>query len=583
MQKLQGWVELGNTVLTISGGSGTISQVVQGSFPGATVTVYKAIDDTLATLYSDDGVTPKANPFTSNVDGSWFFYAADDNYNIRFSGGGIPSPFTLGDAQAFDAGSGGGSSLGYYNVLTLGATGDGSTNDTSAIQAVINTAIAAGGGTIYFPPPTVSYKITTALTVTGGTNINLVGSSLALIDVQTDVTSALIIDGGSSYVNVSGFHFRGYDHGDEGGHGYGAGVIVGNYTPASYTQSQINIFNNKISRFNHSGIMIYAAQDGTHNPANTYISVYNNDITDCQNGVFAYKNCSYLNVYNNSIDSTWYDGIVCDTFSIGDPYTSVANSHIKITNNFLYNIGTADVISVPVAQYGIILKGINNEALVNGNTVSHVGVPTCGSCGIAVTADGNLNVGSNVTIEDNSVDTTNNFGIYCSAADRVRITGNAVSDSAGSGIAITGADNARVADNDIGSCLTSINIATNVTNLSVSDNNIHDSGQFGIYTAVTGCSALLYTNNVISDSTTADYSPSVSNAMFTELGGGTVKHAITGLYYTGSAWLELKSLTSSAVSPPTVTGARDETEGALKNLLSALNTLGIITDSTTAS
>ena len=41
--------------------------------------------------------------------------------------------------------------------------------------------------------------------------------------------------------------------------------------------------------------------------------------------------------------------------------------------------------------------------------------------------------------------------------------------------------------------------------------------------------------------------------------------------------------TLRALSPLAVTGARDETEGALKALLAALTSLGLITDSTTAS
>ena len=40
---------------------------------------------------------------------------------------------------------------------------------------------------------------------------------------------------------------------------------------------------------------------------------------------------------------------------------------------------------------------------------------------------------------------------------------------------------------------------------------------------------------------------------------------------------------STGVAKQTVTGARDETEGALANLLTALANLGIITNSTTAS
>ncbi len=39
-----------------------------------------------------------------------------------------------------------------YNVLEFGATADGETNDTEAIQKAINTCYDEGGGTVYFPP-----------------------------------------------------------------------------------------------------------------------------------------------------------------------------------------------------------------------------------------------------------------------------------------------------------------------------------------------------------------------------------------------------------------------------------------------
>lgn len=42
----------------------------------------------------------------------------------------------------------------WYNVKDYGAAGDGITNDTAAIQAAINVAVAGGGGVIYVPPGT---------------------------------------------------------------------------------------------------------------------------------------------------------------------------------------------------------------------------------------------------------------------------------------------------------------------------------------------------------------------------------------------------------------------------------------------
>src|SRR5215831_6365251 len=64
------------------------------TYPGCTVTVYLAGTTTLATLYSDALNTPKANPFTSNVDASFFFFVAGGTYDIKFSGVGLSTPIT---------------------------------------------------------------------------------------------------------------------------------------------------------------------------------------------------------------------------------------------------------------------------------------------------------------------------------------------------------------------------------------------------------------------------------------------------------------------------------------------------------
>jgi hypothetical protein len=50
---------------------------------GAQVYVRKQIDSTLATLYSDDGVTTTSNPVTTDNDGEFSFYAADDTYKLQ--------------------------------------------------------------------------------------------------------------------------------------------------------------------------------------------------------------------------------------------------------------------------------------------------------------------------------------------------------------------------------------------------------------------------------------------------------------------------------------------------------------------
>ena len=85
------------------------------------------------------------------------------------------------------------------SVKDFGATGDGTTNDTTAIQAAIT---AAGDGTVYFPAG--DYKVTSTLTVTCSTvfdaDANIVPSSMAASAVVFDIISRTVHDG----VNILG-------------------------------------------------------------------------------------------------------------------------------------------------------------------------------------------------------------------------------------------------------------------------------------------------------------------------------------------------------------------------------------------
>lgn len=200
MQKVQGWVENGNITVSIASTGYVSSTKVQGSFPLGTVTVYLAGTLTLASIYSDDLASPtaKANPFTAASSGQWFLYAANGIYDIKFSGGGIAAPFTLGGIS-IGAGGGGVPSyafaslptskvqnagnlarvtddqrglwmdsgtqwvkqLPYINVRDFGAKGDGVTDDTVAVLAAI--AVAPDASTVFFPHGT--YLLTSAVTI----------------------------------------------------------------------------------------------------------------------------------------------------------------------------------------------------------------------------------------------------------------------------------------------------------------------------------------------------------------------------------------------------------------------------------
>jgi hypothetical protein len=105
VQKLQGYSQI---------------QATGARVATATITVYNNGTLTLATIYSDNLNTPLSNPFTSDANGLWFFYAANGRYDVQMSGGSptISPAYTLSDFLL-------------ENVLTVGSWTPAATNLTS--------------------------------------------------------------------------------------------------------------------------------------------------------------------------------------------------------------------------------------------------------------------------------------------------------------------------------------------------------------------------------------------------------------------------------------------------------------------
>ena len=106
MDRFWGWAQQGGLTVTTQGVQSANNTLVQRTYPGATVTVYVAGSNNLATIYSDNNSTPLANPFTANNNTGYYdFYAAAGRYDVQFSGNnaGIPSPFTLPDVTLVGA------------------------------------------------------------------------------------------------------------------------------------------------------------------------------------------------------------------------------------------------------------------------------------------------------------------------------------------------------------------------------------------------------------------------------------------------------------------------------------------------
>jgi len=125
------------TSLALTSSAGTQSSQVSYSMPSTAP----------AAIFSDNNGTTASNPFSASSTGYWGFYADNGTYDVKMSGGGIPSPFTWGAISVFDPVSLASNSLAYY-----GAKGDGTTNDAAAVNRAISSGqlyLEAACGTYY--------------------------------------------------------------------------------------------------------------------------------------------------------------------------------------------------------------------------------------------------------------------------------------------------------------------------------------------------------------------------------------------------------------------------------------------------
>ena len=75
-----------------------VIDVATGIGTQATITVYDAGTVDLSTIYSDVGGTAESNPFTTDANGRFSFFADPAEYDIQVSGVGITT-YTLEDVS----------------------------------------------------------------------------------------------------------------------------------------------------------------------------------------------------------------------------------------------------------------------------------------------------------------------------------------------------------------------------------------------------------------------------------------------------------------------------------------------------
>lgn len=194
-----------------------VQDVAGNAIRGASVLVKTYPGGVNATLYADDGVTPIANPLTTDSTGQAYAKAANGHYSKTVSKTGITTEttndiifFDPTDADAALAAPTGSGLVGFshdevYPDGTLGAkgqqivnisdepfeaVGDGVTDETAKLIAFWNSAIANPGVPHYLN--VANYAISAALPVVNVSNVIIRGAGASIHDVVS-VTSGTVI------------------------------------------------------------------------------------------------------------------------------------------------------------------------------------------------------------------------------------------------------------------------------------------------------------------------------------------------------------------------------------------------------
>jgi hypothetical protein len=325
-----------------------------------------------------------------------------------------------------------------YDVRDYGVVGDGTTNDTAAIQAALDAAETAGGGIVLGPSST--YLISDTLWIP-----NYVTLSLGTITLANNST----LTGSSNYAMLRNKITNGT--------AYGVKIINcsldGNKTNQTQWQHGIHLAGVTACVVDSCVVHDVKTYHGITINASSEVSVTNNVVYLVDgDGICFLQLCHYCSATNNYIYQSGYSagsGIESEGRSTTN-LTAYRNADISITNNTIRDmmgsgshglliIGTdRAVISgnniLRVRTYGIDVIGCSQLA-ITGNEINDCGLIArndANGCGICVHPEGFGAPGCsiNISIIGNNIAHAHLYNIYNAGYDgtdrnqAINITGN---------------------------------------------------------------------------------------------------------------------------------------------------------------
>lgn len=297
-----------------------------------------------------------------------------------------------------------------FNVLDYGAAGDGVADDTAEIQAAIDAAEAAGGGTVYFPEGT--YAISAPVTVDSN-YVRLMGEGYSSRIVGSNTGSQI-------YVNtVTFFYISDLYISGNGTYSANKGCInVESSTQVLIERcfctassrmgirindcSKVTIMNNRCFANYHNGIMVRGTSYDISVRGNT---CYDNvtAATSCGIGLYGATGCVIADniCYGNALHGISFEASADRNVVIGNNIYDNDASGISLHTSGSNLIVDNRVYANPT--HGIV-SYISSKNCIKGNYVMATGTVDTNTFGIFVTTDSGTNVTDNSIIGNFVVD-----------------------------------------------------------------------------------------------------------------------------------------------------------------------------------
>lgn len=421
---------------------------------------------------------------------------------------------------------------GTFNVLDYGAVGNGTTNDRGAIQAALDDAYAAGGGTVLFPGGK-TYSVGSGLVVRANTRISAYGATLLratptfsfLRNFQKGVDS-----------------FPGYT-----GHGniiIEGGIWDGNSTTATTSTSgnmitfahAENVMARDLTVLNISAAHAVEFNGVKHGRAincraygmttvTTNSEAFQLDVAGTASGVLEpYDNTPCVDIVIDGCDcgpsallGTWgrltgghtsYPGVFHSDIRITNNTTTSTIEHgiriyqcndVLIANNVLNNAGSIGIQARP-GDPGSGGGGSDTcrGLVITGNIIRGTGGDGIQVLGLSATA-----LMRDVTINGNVIYNTGGDGIQADWSPSFSASGNKLGNIGIIGIGTTSSDRSSISGNSINNTGTHGIAVNTCTGTTIVGNSIDTAGGYGVVMSPNAISGRVSDNSVTAASSGA--------------------------------------------------------------------------------